>query len=325
MCLWKKDCYLLLCVYFKYGWFWYVKGGKWNDFGMDMVQVLVDYVNWIVVFKGGMVELIEKVYLYYILKVVLSMCVQYCIVVDVLKGYFVEFVFEQVKGKYVVVFKFVGVVILNMINCKFFFLWLVFQYVVEWQLVDLNLCIGIKCYEEVKCECYFVDDEFFVICDVVGLWFQVIFDLFYLIGQWIIDVLCICKLDIIECGIMFKQQKIGVKLCVLWMLEMCVVVECVKGFYGNVMVFIFLYGCIGKVLDYCIVLFQWYMVWMVVGIVDVMLYDLCVKVGIDVKYQGGDVQVLFGYISLVMIECYIRFCEMLEVIGLSFRQVLDVG
>jgi integrase len=321
----KKDRHLPPCVYFKHGRFWYVKGGKWNDLGTDMAQALADYANRITVPKGGMAELIEKVYSHHAPKVAPATRAQYRIAAESLKRAFAEFAPEQVKAKHVAALKLAGADTPNMTNRKLSFLRLVFGYAVEWQLVDTNPCIGIKRHEEAKRERYLTDEEFFAIRDAAGPRLQVILDLLYLTGQRITDVLRIRKGDITERGIMFKQQKTGAKLCVLWTPEMRAAVDRAKTLYGNVTALTLLHGRTGKAPDYRTVLMQWHKAREAAGIADATPHDLRAKSGTDTKHQGNDAQALLGHTSPAMTERYIRLRETPEVTGPSFRQALDVG
>jgi integrase len=321
----KKDRHLPPCVYFKHGRFWYVKGGKWNDLGTDMAQALADYANRIAVPKGGMAELIEKVYSHHASKVAPATRAQYRIAAESLKKAFAEFAPEQVKAKHVAALKLAGADTPNMTNRKLSFLRLVFGYAVEWQLVDSNPCIGIKRHEEAKRERYLTDEEFFAIRDAAGPRLQVILDLLYLTGQRITDVLRIRKGDITERGIMFKQQKTGAKLCVLWTPEMRAAVDRAKTLYGNVTALTLLHGRTGKAPDYRTVLMQWHKAREAAGIADATPHDLRAKSGTDTKHQGNDAQALLGHTSPAMTERYIRLRETPEVTGPSFRQALDVG
>jgi integrase len=321
----KTDRHLPPCVYFKHGRFWYVKAGKWNDLGTDMAGALSDYAKRIDAPKGGMAELIEKVYEHHAPTLAKNTRAQYRVAADSLKKAFAEFAPEQVKARHVAQLKLAGADSPNMTNRKLSFLRVVFRYAVEWQLVDSNPCIGIKRHDEAKRERYLTDTEFFAIRDKAGPRLQVILDLLYCTGQRITDVLHIRRSDITERGILFKQQKTDAKLCVLWVPELRAAVERAKGLYGNVTALTLLHGRKGKPPEYRTVLKQWHDARIAAGVEDATPHDMRAKSGTDTKHQGHNAQALLGHTSAAMTERYIRLRETPEVFGPSFRQPLDVG
>jgi integrase len=321
----KTDRHLPQCVYFKHGRYWYVKAGKWNDLGTDLAAALADYAGRVSEPKGGMPALIEKVYNHHSPKIAESTRAQYRIAADALKVALREFAPEQVKGKHVAAIKVAGAGKPNMTNRKLSFLRLVFNYAVEWQLVDSNPCIGIKRHAEAKRERYLTDEEFFAIRDAAGPRLQVILDLLYCTGQHINDVLRIRRSDITDRGILFKQQKTDARLLVLWTPEMKAAVERAKGLYGNVTALTLLHGRGGKAPDYRTVLQQWHVARRAAKVEDATPHDMRAKAGTDTKHQGHDAQALLGHTSAAMTERYIRLRETPEVSGPSIRQVLDVG
>lgn len=321
----KKDRHLPPCVYFKHGRFWYVKGGKWNDIGTDMAQALAEYASRIATPKGGMAELIEKVYGHHAPKVAASTREQYRGAADSLKSVFAEFSPEQVKGKHVAALKLAGSATPNMTNRKLSFLRTVFNYAVEWQLVETNPCIGIKRLEEAERERYLSDAEFDAIRRAAGDRLQVIMDLCYLTAQRIEDVLHIRRSDLTDAGILFRQQKTDAKLCVRWNDDLRAVVERAKALNQRFSTLTLLHGRTGKAPDYRSVLLQWHEACAAAGVEDARLHDLRAKALTDAKRQGYDPTALAGHTSAAMTERYIRLRETPEVIGPSFRQALDVG
>jgi integrase len=312
----KTDRHLPQCVYFKHGRYWYVKRGKWHDLGTELAGALAAYAGRINERQGGMPALIEKVYGHHCSKIAESTREQYRIAADSLKSALREFSPEQVQAKHVAAIKLAGDKTPNMTNRKLSFLRLVFNYAVEWQIVPTNPCIGIRRYEEAKRKRYLTDEEFFAIRDAAGPRLQVILDLLYCTGQRINDVLKIRKSDITERGILFKQQKTGAKLCVLWTPEMKAAVERAKTLYGNVTALTLLHGRTGKAPDYRTVLLQWHVARKAAKVEDATPHDMRAKAGTDAKQQGNDAQALLGHTSAAMTERYIR--ETPEVSGPSF-------
>lgn len=321
----KKDKHLPACVYFRHGAYWYVKGGKWERLGADLSTALAEYAHRVSTPTGGMPELIEKVYAAHAHKVAPSTRGQYRTAADALKSALREFSPEQVKSRHVASIKLAGAGTPNMTNRKLSFLQIVFKYAVEWQIVDSNPCVGIERYKEAKRDRYLSDDEFFAIRDAAGPRLQVILDLLYCTGQRITDVLRIRKTDITDRGILFKQQKTGTKVCVLWTTEMRAAVERAKTLYGNVTALTLLHSRTGKPPDYRTVLKQWHDARVAAGVEPATPHDMRAKAGTDTKRQGGDATALLGHTSKAMTDRYIRLRETPEVVGPSFGRSLDVG
>jgi integrase len=316
-------------VYFKHGRYWYVKAGKWNDLGTDLSGALADYARRVSTPKGGMADLIERALAHHIATkrppLAESTKAQYRVAADALKVTLREFAPGQVKGMHIAKIKAAGAKTPNMTNRKLSLLRIVFGYAVEWQEVESNPCIGVRRYEEAERERYLTDDEFFAIRDAAGPRLQVILDLLYCTGQRINDVLRIRKSDITDRGILFKQQKTGAKLCVLWTPEMKAAVERAKTLYGNVTALTLLHGRTGKAPDYRTVLQQWHVARRAAQVDDATPHDMRAKSGTDAKQQGNDAQALLGHTSPSMTARYIRLRETPEVAGPNIRQRLDVG
>lgn len=321
----KKDRHLPACVYFKHGRFWYVKISKWHDLGTDQAAALAEYGRRISTPKGGMGELIDKVFAHHSPKLAASTRAQYRQAADSLKSAFREFSPDQVRGKHVAQLKLAGADTPNMTNRKLSFLRTVFSYAVEWQLVDSNPCVGIKRHVEHKRPRYLTDGEMAAIRAHAGPRLQVIIDLLFLTGQRIEDVLNIRRCDLTERGILFAQQKTEVRLCVRWNPDLEAVVARAKALHPKVAALTLLYGRTGKAPDYKSVLRQWHDARQAAGVEDATPHDLRAKAATDAKRQGQDAQALLGHVSAAMTERYIRLRETPEVSGPSFRQVLDVG
>lgn len=321
----KTDRHLPACVYFKHGRYWYVKQRKWHDLGIDQAAALADYAKRITTPKGGMAELIEKVYKHHTPDLAESTRAQYRIAADSLKKVFAEFAPEQVKGKHVAAFKLAGADSPNMTNRKLSFLRVVFQYAVEWQLVDSNPCIGIKRHEEQKRARYLTDEEVAALRAHAGPRLQVIIDLLYLTGQRIEDVLNIRRADLTEAGIQFTQQKTGARLCVGWNPDLVAAVARAKALNPKVAALTLLHSRAGKAPEYRTVLHQWHEARRAAKVEDATPHDLRAKSATDADEAGQDAQVLMGHASATMTKRYIRRRKTAVVSGPSIRQVPDVG
>jgi hypothetical protein len=64
-------------VYFKHGAYWLVKKGKWTRLGDDLAHALGEYAKTVETPKGGMPDLIEKVYRHHCANLAQSTQAQY--------------------------------------------------------------------------------------------------------------------------------------------------------------------------------------------------------------------------------------------------------
>lgn len=321
----RTDKHLPPCVYFKHGRFWYVKQGKWNNLGTDLSAALSDYARRIETPKGGMAELIERVYAHHSPKLAASTKAQYRAAADSLKKAFAEFAPEQVKGKHVAALKVAGIGTPNMTNRKLSFLRTVFNYAVEWQLVEANPCIGVKRHDEKRRPRYLSDEEFRAIREKAGDRLQVIMDLLYLTGQRIEDVLNIRRSDLTDRGILFKPIKTEnssqVRLCVAWNDDLRAVVERAKALNQRFSTLTLLHGRTGKAPEYRSVLKQWHEARMAAGVEDATPHDLRAKSASDTDKQGKDAQALLGHASEAMTQRYLRLLDTPEVSGPTFKKL----
>lgn len=316
----KTDRHLPPCVYFKHGRFWYVKTGKWHDLGTDMASALADYAKRISAPKGGMAELIERVYAHHTPKLAANTRQQYRQAADSLKQTLAEFAPDQVKGRHVAAIKLAGAGTPNMTNRKLSFLRTVFNYAVEWQLVDSNPCVGVKRNTEAKRKRYITDTEWWAIHDKAGPRLRAIMRLQYLTGQRIGDVLSIRRSQLTEAGIEFKQQKTDAKLTVKWSPDLRAAVAEALALHRGVPALTLFLGRNGKAPDYRSVLLQWHEAASAAGVGDARPNDQRAKAATDAKRQGKNATGLLGHTSPAMTERYLRDRETPEVDGPTFRE-----
>lgn len=319
----KTDRHLPACVYFKHGRFWYVKQKKWHDLGTDQTEALNEYSRRITAPKGGMAKLIEDVFVHHAPSLAPSTQAQYRLAANSLKEVFAEFSPEQVKGKHIAAFKMAGGDHPNMTNRKLSFLRTVFNYAVEWQLVDSNPCIGIKRHEEQKRTRYLTDDEVASIREHAGPRLGIIIDLLYLTGQRIEDVLNIRRADLSEQGINFVQQKTGARICIAWNPDLREVVARAKALNPKVSALTLLYSRTGKAPEYRSVLAQWHAACKLAKVEDATPHDMRAKAATDTDEAGDSAQNLMGHANAAMTKRYIRRRKTSVVSGPSIRQVSD--
>lgn len=325
----RADRHLPPCVYLKHGAYWLVKKGKWERIGATLGEALAEYARRHEAPVGGMAALIEKVYGHHTPKLSASTRKTYRTVADRLSVIFKEFTPEQVKGKHVAAVKLKLVDTPVWANHTLSFLRTVFQYAVEWQLIDGNPCVGIKPYSTKKRSRYLTDAEFAAIRAAARPRLQVIMDLCFLTGQRISDVLAIHQRDLGEDGIYFKAEKTAnstqVQFVVAWTDDLRAAIDRAKQLQRGVSTLALFTNRLRKPLTYPTVRQQWEDACEAAKVDDAHLHDIRAKAATDAKAQGLDAQLLLGHGDAKMTERYLRLRETPLVRGPSFRQVVDVG
>lgn len=330
----KTERHLPPCVYFKHGAYYYVKGGKWERIGTSLGDALAEYARRHEQPKGGMADLIDRVYAHHCKVKRLSDNTkgQYKIAAAVLKRKLAQFAPPQVKGTHIAQVQASMAETPNMANRVLSFAKTVFNYAVAWGEVDGNPCTGAGRLHENRRKRYLTHKEYDAIYAQAGPRLQVIMDLQYLTGQRINDVLKLRRSQITEEGIRLKPQKTknstGVEMLLKWTPELKSVVERAKALSGDVPALTLLRGRGGKAPDYRTVADQFTKAAKAAGVEDARPNDQRAKSATDANKQGKDVQHLLGHSSPAQTERYIRQRETPEVEGPSLeniRQAFDVG
>lgn len=320
----KTDKHLPPCVYHKHGAFWLVKRGKWERLGVALPEALVEYARRTQSHtKGSMPDLIDRVLVHISPKLKQNTVSQYRIAGDKLKKFLSEFSPEQVKPKHVAAIKMHMAATPNMANRVLSVLRIVFQHAVEWQLCEINPCVGIKRHAESKRDRYITDAEYASIYAVAPPRLQIIMELLYLTGQRIGDVLKIRYSDIGENGIFFQQEKTEARLLVRWTSDLRKTVERARILHGNLRALTLLHNRRGKTPDYSTTKIQWNKACDKAGVKDVHIHDLRAKSLTDARQQGLNPQALAGHTSPAMTDRYIRLREIPQVEGPKFTKILD--
>jgi len=313
-------------VYFKHGAYWLVKKGKWTRLGDDLAASLVEYAKTVETPKGGMSELIEKVYQHHTPKLAVNTREQYRQAADRLKTIFSDFSPGQVKARHVAAMKVSLASTPNMCNRMISFLRVVFGYAVEWQLVDSNPVVGIKRHEESKRDRLLSDAEWRAIHDKAGPRLRVIMELQLLTGQRINDVLKIRRNQITDEGIEFTQGKTKAKVLVRWTRHLRATVRAAEELSANKPpALTLLRGRYNGAPDYKSVYDQFKEAAAAAGVEDASVNDGRAKAATTARAQGLDAQALLGHASATMTARYLRDRAATEARGPNIRQALDVG
>lgn len=305
----KADRHLPACVYHKHGAYWFVKKGKWQRLADNLPDALQAYALLASPTPGtGMADLIDKALAHMAKDLAPNTLKQYRLAAKRLKDILAEFAPEQVKPKHIAAIKAELSDTPNMANRILSFLRSVFQFAVEWQIVDSNPCIGIKRHRETQRDRYITDSEFYAIRAAAKPWLVPIIDTAYLTGQRINDVLNILLSDISEDGITFKQQKTGNKLLVRMTPDIERAIEAAKATRAKSRVAsLYLFAArAGKPRDYRTVRDNWESACATAGITDAHLHDLRAKSLTDTDRQGNNAQLLGGHTDRRTTQIYIR-------------------
>lgn len=92
----------------------------------------------------------------------------------------------------------------------------IFKKAIRWGIVSVNPCTGVERNEEKPRDRYVQDWEFAAVYQKAPEHIQILMDLAYLTGQRQADLLGIRLSDLTDDGILFKQAKTGMKICVEW-------------------------------------------------------------------------------------------------------------
>lgn len=317
----KKDRHLPPCVYQRHGAYWYVKGGKWRRLGSELRQALEVYASLAGGREGSMAGLIGQVLEEVRPTLKESSYRQYRGAANRLKVMLAEFAPEDVEPKHVAHIKRHLAATPNAANRTLSFLRIVFDRLVEWQLVPSNPCLGVKQFKELKRDRLLSPDEYAAIYAKAPERLQVIMDLLYLTGQRVTDVLRIKRSDLTAEGVLFQQQKTGKRLCVAWSPELRAVVERAKALRGNVVALTLLHARKGKPVDYRTTKDQWDKACVAAGVKDAQLRDVRPMSITAAKAQGLDATALAGHASQKMTERYIRDRQTPLVAGPSIGQL----
>ncbi len=322
----KAGRHLPPCVYFKHGAYWLVKKGKWTRLGDDLAFALVEYAKTVETPKGGMAQLIEKVYLHHSKDLAANTKEQYRQAADRLAEIFKNFAPAQVKSKHVAAMKLSMADTPNMCNRMISFLRVVFAYAVEWQIVDDNPCVGIRRHEEARRERLLSDAEWGAIHEKAGPRLRIIMELQLLTGQRISDVLAIRRNQVTDDGIEFKQGKTGAKVLVRWSRQLRATVAAAEALSaGKPPALTLLRGRYNGAPDYKSVYDQFKAAALAAGIEDASLNDGRAMSATAANAQGKNAQALLGHASPRMTARYLRDRSATEARGPNIRQALDVG
>lgn len=221
-----------------------------------------------------------------------------------------EFEPRDVLPRHVAAIKMHGASTPNMNNRVISFLRMVFAYALEKGLVDSNPCIGIKRHAEKKRNRYVTDQEFQAILAVASDNMRAIYEMCYLTGQRISDVLAIRLADISVEGIAFTQQKTKARLVVRMTPDLEALIARIRALPRRVSgLTLFTARSAGKPVSYATAKMAFRADCKKAGLKDTTLHDLRAKSLTDTDKQGNNAQKLGGHSDAKMTARYLRLRE----------------
>lgn len=180
------------------------------------------------------------------------------------------------------------------------------RYALEWGEVDSNPCVGIRPHAEKKRDRYITDQEFHAILAQCSEYMRCVFELAYMTGQRISDVLAIRLSDVSDEGIQFQQKKTGAKVLVSTSSDLRLIIARCKALPRQIRGMTLICNKKGKPVDYASVKAAWAVARKAAGVENVKIHDLRAKALTDTKKQGNNAQKLGGHSSERMTERYLR-------------------
>ena len=308
----KKDRHLPACMYQKHGAYYLVRKGKWKRLGTDFQASLAEYAKLLDKgSQGGMPKLIDDALEHMRTRTKPALkpntLKQYEAACDRLKENFADFEPREVLQRHVVALKLHMADTPNMSNRVISVLRAVFTYALEQQIVDSNPCIGVRRHLEHKRDRYITHGEFQAICANSSDNMRVIYEMCYLTGQRIGDVLAIRLADISTDGIAFKQEKTSARLLVQMTPDLEALIARVKALPRKIRgLTLFCSPRGGKPVHYSSVKDAFAISCRKAGVEDASLHDLRAKSLSDTDDQGNDAQKLGGHTDAKMTQRYLR-------------------
>lgn len=307
----KTNRHLPACMYQKHGAYYLVRKGKWERLDADYQLALIAYAKRLgPAGAGGMGDLIDDALKHMSKKLKPNTIKQYEAAADRLKEYLAEFEPREVLPRHVAALKNHMEDTPNMANRVISFLRMVFAYALEQQMVDSNPCTGIRRHAEKKRDRYISDGEFQAICDAASENMRVVYEMCYLTGQRIGDVLAIRLADISEEGIAFAQQKTGARLVVRMSPDLEFLIKRIKALPRRVRgLTLFTARSAGKPISYETMKDAFRKDCVKAGVAGATLHDLRAKSLTDTDKQGNNAQKLGGHTDAKMTQRYLRLRE----------------
>lgn len=319
----KKDRHLPSCVYPRHGAYWLVKRRVWTRLGTTLGEALSEYARIHAEPTGGLDKFVDEALLAHKKNIAPATWKLYQQAAGKIKPAFAEFTPEQVQGKHVAQFRRSMADTPGMANHCISVLRVVFNYLLEQQVVSNNPTAGVGRFKQTPRERLPTRAEFDAIRDKAVPRLAAMMDLLYLTGQRLMDVVNIHESQIGDDGIYFKQAKTGAKLIVRWTPELRAAIDRARAL-NKVRSLTLFRGRRGAPPRYASVRRQWLAACELAGVHGIQARDLRAMSGTQADEQGKDAQRLLGHTTSRTTKIYLRSKVVPVVDGPSFGQVLDM-
>lgn len=306
-----KDRHLPKCVYLRHGAFWLVKRGAWTRLGEHWPGDARDEYDRLMGGRNspGIGRYVDDALAAHHKEHPLapSTLRLYKLAGEKIKFGFAEFRSpDQVKQKHIALFKRGLVDTPGIANHCLSVLRIVFNYLLEEQLVDSNPAIAVKRITQKPRERLISRAEFDAIRSKAVPRLQVMMDLMYLTGQRLMDVVGIREQQIGNEGIYFKQAKTDKRLVVSWTPEIRAAVAQARALNGIARSLTLFRGRRGTPPKYKSVYVQWRAACALAGVEDAQGRDLRAMSATEVQQQDGNAQALLGHSTQATTNRYLR-------------------
>ena len=315
-----KDRHLPPCVYPRHGAYWLVKRGKWTRLGASLGEALAEYARLHSEPKGGLDKFVDEALLAHRRSIAPATLRQYLQAATKIKAAFAEFTPEQVKPKHIALFKRSMADTPGSANHCLAVLRVVFNYLLEQQLVESNPAFEVKRYTQAPRERLLSREEFDKIHAAAVPRLACMMDLMYLTGQRLMDVVGIKQADLGAEGVVFRQAKTGARLIVRWTPELRAVVDRAKALQGNARSLTLFRGRRGTPPGYRSVRVQWVAACASAGVLDAQARDLRAMSATEAQAQGANATALLGHATPATTQRYLRSKVVPLVAGPSFKE-----
>jgi integrase len=183
---------------------------------------------------------------------------------------------------------------------------LIFDRLVEDEIVDRNPCIGVRLHKLTKRTRRLTLAEYQSIMDEATPRLRAVMALAALTGQRIGDVLSMKAADLTDTGIAFQQQKTGTRLVVAWSEQLRDAVTAAQALGGAGPSEYVLRGRGPLPMAYGPIWRDWRAACEAAGVTGATIHDLRAMAATESTAQGGDAQALMGHSSATMTARYIR-------------------
>lgn len=300
----KTNRHLPACVYLRHGSYFLVRGGKWINLGHDLKAALSEYANRISEPSEGMQGLLVR----WLDGVTVADKTRktYAVIVRQLSPILAEYEPHQVTARDIMAIMHHHRHKPGMANHMRTVLIGALELAFMENLVERNVARDVRPLKTVERDRYLTDAEYSAIQEKATPTLKAIIELCYLTGQRISDVLAIRYADLLDEGIIFRQQKTKHRMIVGWSDDLREAVASAKALHQSLRGMTLLHTRQGTPFAYSTVRTLWDRACAAAKVENAHIHDLRAKAGTDKDKQGGDSKALLGHASESSHRRYLR-------------------